>query len=331
MEPEKPPVKRSLLPAIGLFFVAPLVAEFLLGNLPIKLLMALVMLAPMYGGGALLIRELVRRAGRGWPSIVLLALAYGIFEEAFATQSLFNPNYMHLNLHLLQPSFIPALGIGAWWTIFVLALHMVWSISVPIALVEATVPGRAETPWLGGGGLAIIGLLFGVGVAGMTAMTLKQDRFMSSTGQFATAAAILVLLAIAAFAMGKPAVASIAGSVPNPWLCGGLALASGSAILLLPGVWGWWAAAAILLLELAVGALVLAWSRRTAWNSRHKVALAGGAALAYAWHAFIETPVIGGAGVGVRVGNVVFALGALALIAYGMKTTSSAKSLVAVA
>jgi len=44
---------------------APLIAEYLLGNLPITMLGALVVLAPMYGGGAILIRETVRRAGLG--------------------------------------------------------------------------------------------------------------------------------------------------------------------------------------------------------------------------------------------------------------------------
>src|ERR1700722_1905445 len=115
--------KRGIWPALGLVFTAPLVAEFLLGNLPIKMLPALIVLAPMYGGGALLIREVVRRTGHGWPSILLLALAYGIIEEAFTTQSLFNPNYLSLNLHLLDPGYIPALGVGAWWTLFVLTLH----------------------------------------------------------------------------------------------------------------------------------------------------------------------------------------------------------------
>jgi hypothetical protein len=130
------PVKgRGIWPALGLVFVAPLVAEFLLGNLPIKLLPALIVLAPMYGGGALLIREVVRRTGRGWPSILLLGMAYGIFEEAFTTQSLFNPNYLKLNLGLLTPAYIPSLGIGAWWTLWMLMVHGIWSISTPIALV----------------------------------------------------------------------------------------------------------------------------------------------------------------------------------------------------
>src|SRR5580698_952454 len=101
---------RRVAPAIGLFFVAPLVAEFLLGDLPIKMLGTLVILAPMYGGGALLIREVVRRSGRGWPTIFVLAFAYAVFEEAFTTQTLFNPDYLKLNLHLLNPAYIPELG-----------------------------------------------------------------------------------------------------------------------------------------------------------------------------------------------------------------------------
>src|ERR1700722_6366664 len=162
-------------PAIGLFFVSPLVAEFLLGDLPIKMLGALVILAPMYGGGALLIREVVRRTGRGWPSIFVLAFAYAVFEEAYTTQSLFNPNYLKLNLHLLQPAYIPALGIGAWWTVFVLNLHTAWSVSTSIALVEAAVPDRAEVPWLGSIGLTITSLLFALGVFVTTRYQLKAD------------------------------------------------------------------------------------------------------------------------------------------------------------
>src|ERR1700734_3806211 len=154
------PFHRSIGAAIALLFTAPLVAEYLLGDLPIKMLAALVVMAPMYGGGALLIREVVRRTGRGWPTILVLAFAYAVLEEAFTTQTLFNSNYLHLNLHLLQPGYIAALGIGAWWTIFVLTLHTVWSISTSIALAEALVPERATTPWLGWPGLTVTRLLF---------------------------------------------------------------------------------------------------------------------------------------------------------------------------
>ncbi|MGG2460782.1 hypothetical protein ACO0M4_13355 [Streptomyces sp. RGM 3693] len=61
--------------------LAPLVGEYLLGNQPITALPAVLMLAPMYGCGALLIRGGARRAGCGWPTMLLLAAAYALLEE----------------------------------------------------------------------------------------------------------------------------------------------------------------------------------------------------------------------------------------------------------
>ncbi len=58
---------KRIWPGIALFFIAPLVAEFLLGDLPIDMLGSLLILAPLYGGGALLIREVVRRTGGAGP------------------------------------------------------------------------------------------------------------------------------------------------------------------------------------------------------------------------------------------------------------------------
>lgn len=308
--------------AIGLFFLAPLVAEFLLGNLPIKMLPAILVLAPMYGGGALLIRELVRRAGRGWPSIVLLGLAYGILEEGFTTQSLFNPNYLGLNLHLLEPSYIAVLGIGARWTIFVLTQHAAWSISTSIALVEASVPRRADTPWLGRAGVTVTALLFALGVAANTWIGYRQDRFLSSPTQLVVAALAIGILAIAAFRLKRPGVAMAPGWTPGVWLAGAIALAAGSVVLLMPQEWGWWAAAGTLLVDLGVAGAVLVWGKRAAWNLRQKLALGGGAALAYGWHAFVEKPVMGGTGLAVRTGNAIFLLGAVALIVFAAKRTS---------
>ena len=99
---------RRTAPAVGLFFLAPLVAEFLLGNLPITLLPALVLLAPLYGGGALLIREATRRAGRGVPTMLVLGVGYGLLEEGIATQSLFNPHYVGADL--LSVGYVPWLA-----------------------------------------------------------------------------------------------------------------------------------------------------------------------------------------------------------------------------
>ena len=305
---------RGIGPALGLIFAAPLVAEFLLGDLPIKLLPALVMLAPMYGGGALLIREVVRRTGRGWPSILVLGMAYAIFEEAFTTQSLFNPNYLKLNLGLLTPAFIPSLGISAWWSLWMLMVHGIWSISTPIALIEACVPDRSRTPWLGNKGLVIVTILFLLGAAAGTAMGYKQDHFLASTVQFAASGAVLLILVALAFMIPPPrSVASSRGG-PSVWIVGGVALALGSAALFVPKDWGWSAVAALLGIDLVMLLSVLAWLRAGAWGLRHQLALGAGAALAYGWHAFVQQPVVGKADAGFRVGNAIFLAGAIALI-----------------
>src|ERR1700722_19725235 len=66
-EAHMPKPYRSISAAVTLFFLAPIVAEFLLGDFPATWLPLLIILSPMYGGGALLIREFTRRAGRRWP------------------------------------------------------------------------------------------------------------------------------------------------------------------------------------------------------------------------------------------------------------------------
>lgn len=73
-----PPPRPSLL----LLVLAPFVAEFLLGDFSVRSLGLLLVFVPMYGGEALLIREVVRRTHWGWPSIVPLAVAYALVEEA---------------------------------------------------------------------------------------------------------------------------------------------------------------------------------------------------------------------------------------------------------
>jgi hypothetical protein len=315
--------RRGIWPALALFFTAPLVAEFLLGNLPIKLLPALIVLAPMYGGGALLIREWVRRTGRGWPSILLLGMAYAIFEEAFTTQSLFNPNYLKLNLGLLTPAYIPLLGIGGWWTLWMFNVHAVWSIATPIALIEACVPDRARTPWLGRVGMAVTTVVFLFGATEAGLMQFKQDPFRASTAQFIGAAVVVVVLAAAAFVIPVMRKYAKMGSAPSPWMEGFVALLFGSAALFVPQAWGWGAVAELLGLDLVMMLAVLVWSRRDGWGLEHQLALGAGAALAYGWHAFLQHPAVGKLDSSVRVGNAVFLGGAVGLIWFAARRVSA--------
>ncbi len=321
-----PNPSRRIAPAIALFFVAPLVAEFLLGDLPIKLLGALIVLAPMYGGGAVLVREVARCAGKGWPTILVLAFAYAVFEEAFTTQTLFNPNYLHLNLHLLEPAYIAALGIGIWWTVFVLTLHTVWSISVSIALVESLVPESASLPWLGPIGLTTDAILFALGAVASTAMEIRQDHFMASTRQFVVAAIICIVAIGTAFLFPGNSKPRFPGRVPGPWLLGFGALVAGSIFLVVPQKWAWGAVAIYAALDVAAIAMIGVFSNRPEWGPQHRLGLAGGAALAYAWHAFIQRPAVGAAAPGLRIGNAIFAAGLIVLLIFAARRTSSATS-----
>lgn len=315
---------RGMWPALALFITAPLVAEFLLGNLPAKLLPALIVLAPLYGGGALLIREWVRRTGRGWPSILLLGIAYAILEEAYTTQSLFNPDYLKLHLGLLTPAYIPALGIGGWWTLWMFNVHAVWSIATPIALIEACVPDRARVPWLGRIGMIVTTMVFIFGAAASAMFQFKQDPFLASRPQFAFAAVVIVILATTAFLIPVKRLNGGDGSAPSPWIAGAVALLFGSAALFVPQSWGWGAVAELVGLDLVMLLAVLAWSRRRGWGLKHQLGLGAGAALAYGWHAFLQHPAVGVLDPSVRIGNAIFLAAALALIWFAARRVNAA-------
>src|SRR5215217_6489516 len=76
----------GLAPALVLVVFAPVLAEVLFGATPITNPGALLPDVAVYGCGALLIRELVRRRGLGWISILMLGVAFGIVEEGLALQ-----------------------------------------------------------------------------------------------------------------------------------------------------------------------------------------------------------------------------------------------------
>ena len=326
---------RRVAPAIGLYFLAPLVAEFFLGDFPVTMLPLIVPFAAVYGGGALLIREVTRRAGRGWPTMVLLALAYGVLEEGLLTESLFNPDY--LGYHLLAPGFVPALGIAVPWTVFVLTLHTVWSISTPIALVEEATPDRRTTPWLRTPGLVTTAVLFGFGVV-FTFGTSYGDgaHFLASPAQLGVTTAVVVALVVVAFRLprvraDRPAPPPMydedlaeAGipdlRAPGPWAVFATAIVAGVAFMLGRDALPAWPGAVLMLVALAAAVgLTLHWSARPGWGRWQRFALACGALLTYSWHAFTTTPVRAAGAPLVLATHVVFALAALGIVWFGVQ------------
>jgi hypothetical protein len=156
-------MRARVAPAAGLFLLSPLVAEYLLGNIAVSGILGVLALAPMYGGGAPLIREAARRAGRGWPTMLLLAVAYGVLQPGLLDQSLFNPSYEGYDFQSVAHG--PALGSSAHWAMTFVGGHAVWSIAAPIAIVETLVPDRRTTPWLGRAGLVVTAVVFMLGAS----------------------------------------------------------------------------------------------------------------------------------------------------------------------
>ena len=305
--------KTRISAVITLLFVAPVVAEYLLGDLPLKLLPALIVLAPAYGGGAILIREATRRTGRGWPTMLVLGAAYAMIAEGLVTQSLFNHDYLRMHLHLLDHAYLPAMGIGVWWTLFMLNLHTFWSMGVSIALVEALFPAQAETPWLGLVGDSVVAVVFVLGSAANFGIGLKQNQFMASHVQLVCSAVLSVSLVVAAFSIPARTPRIGSGMVPSPWMTGAAAFALGAGVLYTPPKWGWAAAGALLALDAVFLVLVGLFSRRAGWSKLHALSLASGGALADGIHAFTQKPLIGGL-LSMRISNTVCLAAALGLI-----------------
>jgi hypothetical protein len=282
------PVLRRTGPALLLVALAPVVAEFLLGDFSIRSLPLAIVFLPQYGGGALLIREVTRRTGRGWPTMVLLGAAYALIEEGLTTQSLFNPNY--IGLRLLDYGYIPALGTSPDWTLFVLSIHVVWSISTPILIAEGISGTRRTTPWLGRIGLAVTAILFGLGCVSTTVFSFMSSHFLASAPQLLTIVLLVILAVLAAFVAFRPGERREQGAAPPPpWLVAAaslvlstafeLAFHLGEGLRLPPAV----PLAAMLACELVGIALVARWSRREGWDPHHLLAIATGTVLTYSW------------------------------------------------
>jgi hypothetical protein len=269
----------------------------------------------MYGFGALLVRELGRRGG-GWPTMVLLAVAYALIEEGPVDQLLWNDSYAgHDYLH--GDSYLPALGMSVELTQTIIALHTVWSICVPIAIVESFVPQRRTTPWLGRTGLAVTAVLYALGAGLVFWGNYAEEHFLASPAQLAGIGAVIAALVVLAYAVRPRRLQRLDGRAPSPWRVAGFALVAtglywGPAVLI-QAEWYEWIGVAVWCLIVAAGVpLVSRWSRRPGWDQRHVIALAAGATLTYVWTAFPLRPEAGGPLSVDLASNVVF--GGLAIV-----------------
>jgi hypothetical protein len=216
--------------ACTLGLLAPLVAEYLLGDFRISNLAPLPLFICTYGCGAVSIREIVRRKGGSWTAYLALAAAYSILEEGIVDQSLFNPNFMHL--HLLAYGFWPILGTSPFWVVCVTVLHAVWSIAVPIGMTESLFPDRSSEPWLGRFGLAVAAFLFFLGSFAVGAYFHRTASHRASMPQIALCAVLILGLLTIAF-LSRRSEAAAGARIPGcaPFWLGAFCFFTGLALV----------------------------------------------------------------------------------------------------
>jgi hypothetical protein len=300
---------------LGLVLLAPLVGEFLLGNVTIREIGALPFLAPLYGGGALLIRETARRTGKGWPTILALGVAYGLVEAGVVDGSLFSASYEGVDYAAVR---VPVLGVSAFYGLQFVVNHAVWSIGIPILLTETLSPRRRTTPWLGRIGLGVTALVYLAGAVLIRHDSVRRGEYHVAWVQAAGVVLVAGLLIAVAFTLPGPAPRGPAGRVPRPWQVGVAAFILSGTYIVLPATW-LGVVITIMIVALAAG-LVARFSLRTGWRPGHQVALAAGALVTYAWVGFLLTGLKHDSDAVAFAGNAVFTVGALALVVATVRT-----------
>jgi uncharacterized membrane protein YdcZ (DUF606 family) len=152
---------KRIPPGLALLFIAPVLGELVSGHQkPLDFFnpLVFVILALPYGFGALICRELLVRWGKGRLGLILLAIAYGFYEEAIVVRSFFNPDWLELEK---LAGYGHALGVNWTYAQVLVHFHVLISIFASILLAELLYPEQRHRPWLNNWGLAgcIIGLL----------------------------------------------------------------------------------------------------------------------------------------------------------------------------
>ncbi|GAB3852362.1 hypothetical protein GCM10029963_41750 [Micromonospora andamanensis] len=313
------PMLRRLAPVVALLFLAPWAAECSWGGFAgTDMLGVVVVLAPMYGGAAVLIREAARRTGGGWPMIVLLAAGFGVVQAGLVDQSLFNPDYLadteFAELSAADRTRVPVLGISAQEVVSFVGNHVALTICAPIAIVESYLsPARRLRPWLRAPGLVAMTVLYLLGSLLVFADDSGRKGFLASPGQLVGAAAVVVaLVVVAALPRWRRRPPPVPAGAPRPTRPGLLVLLVYLGVSMLSG----WVGVAVSVVVVAALVVVLVrWSGRTGWGQRHVLAGAAGALLGAAVLAYLVPPYTQVSPTQALVSDVIVSLLAVAMLA----------------
>jgi hypothetical protein len=210
-------------PVLTLILLAPVIAEILLGSTRLSILFILIPQILLWGLGALMIREAVRRARLDTRSLLLMGAALGLSEEFIIQQTSLAP------LPWLGPGhdYGRAFGVNWVWLLAMLGWEAVWVTVVPIHLTEIIWRDRRRQPWLRTRGWMISMALFLAGSMiawyGWThrARPMVFHAPIYSPPFAPMLIASVVIVALIAIALHLPArLRRPRVQAPSPWLAG---------------------------------------------------------------------------------------------------------------
>ncbi|WP_433117235.1 hypothetical protein [Micromonospora sp. CA-246542] len=312
-------MRRRLVPVVALLLLAPWAAECSWGGFAIDdFLPVIIALGPMYGGAAILIRETARRLGAGWPTIVLLAAAFGVLQAGLVDQSLFNPGYLDDTQYAdtrsaAEASLVPGLGFSVRQAYDYVGNHILLTICAPIVFVESFLGAkRRHRPWLGRPGLAVVGVLYLLGSLLVFTSPEGRKNFLASPLQLSFATVVvLALVAAALLPRWRRTRPRRARRVPHPLWVGLLVVV---AHLFTDPTPGWPGVAVALALTAAVAAVVVYWSTGSGWGQRHVLAAASANVVSAAAFAYLVPPYSPASPAAALAGDVAVTVVTLALV-----------------
>ena len=147
---------KNVAPAITLILLAPLITEILPGATRFSSLFVFPIQICVWGGGALLIRYIVRRWQLGWKSMLYLALVLSVAEEFLIQQTSIAP----MVIHLKGVTYARDFGINYVYLLWALIYESVSVVILPVYLTELIFPNRKKDLWIGKGGVVLFSTLF---------------------------------------------------------------------------------------------------------------------------------------------------------------------------
>ena len=146
-------------PIWALVLLAPFIAEVLSGSTRTSFLFVFVPEVMVWGVGALLCRELVRRWRAGGTSLLLLGLSLSIAEEFIIQQTSLAP----LPFPGSHPDYGRMWGINLVYFLFMLGYESVWVVIIPVQVTELFFPRQATQAWLRKRGALVACAVFLIG------------------------------------------------------------------------------------------------------------------------------------------------------------------------